>query len=50
VPFQNSSSCRARWIGGGYDDPVLVHAGNSQQLTVDAIRGVIWCSEDGGAT
>lgn len=45
---------RARWIGGGYDDPgvhsVLVHAGNSQQLTVGVSCDVVWRSEDGCAT
>ena len=45
---------RARWFGGGYDEPgihsVMVHPKDSMHLTVGVSCGGIWRSEDGSET
>ena len=45
---------RARWFGGGYDDPgvhsIVVDPRNAQRITVGVSCGGLWVSEDGGET
>ncbi|MET0181786.1 MAG: hypothetical protein ABW199_02755 [Caulobacterales bacterium] len=45
---------RAKWFGGGFDEPgihsILVHPQNSKQITVGVSCGGVWRSDDGGAT
>ncbi|WP_270935256.1 WD40/YVTN/BNR-like repeat-containing protein [Falsiroseomonas oryzae] len=45
---------RARWMGGGYDDPglhsVLVDPRDARRLTVAISTGGVWRSADGGET
>ncbi|WP_372624076.1 WD40/YVTN/BNR-like repeat-containing protein [Falsiroseomonas sp.] len=45
---------RARWMGGGYDDPglhsILVDPRDSQRITVAISTGGVWISPDSGAS
>jgi hypothetical protein len=43
---------RARWVGGGYDDPglhsIVIHPRDPRRMAVAVSTGGLWISEDGG--